>query len=224
MRLIPKSLAGEARGPCLAMRAIEFLVSEGLPGERTVPAGSFLEGDWMKSRFIPSLVLGLFVLLASRETGFGQGLTNSALRGRVTSEAQGLPGVQVELTSPALQGTRTTFTRGNGDYVFVGLPPGDYTVSFKLQGMQTVTKPAALTAAQETTLDASMVLSGVTAATTVTAKTETVSTSLQGSTTVTTEITDKLPVARTIVSAVAASAGVAQVTGLNNAFSISGGP
>ena len=177
----------------------------------------------MRRTSVGFLVLGVAVLLASRGTVFAQGLTNSALRGRATSEGQGLPGVLVELTSPALQGTRTAFTKANGDYVFVGMPPGDYTVNFKLQGMQTVTKTAALTAAHEVTLDVSMVVAGVTAAATVTAKTETVSTSLQGSTTVTTELTNKLPVARTILSAVAASSGVAQVTSINNAFSISGG-
>ena len=169
-------------------------------------------------------VLWVAVLLASRGTVFAQGLTNSGLRGRVTSEGQGLPGVQVEVTSPALQGTRTTYTKANGDYVFVGMPPGQYTVSFTLQGMQTVTKTASLTAAQEVTLDTGLAVAGVTAAATVTARTETVSTSLQGSHTVTTELTNKLPVARTIVSAVASSAGVAQVTGLGNAFTISGGP
>jgi outer membrane receptor protein involved in Fe transport len=178
----------------------------------------------MRRTGVGFLVLGVAVLLASRGTVFAQGLTNSALRGRVTVQGQGLPGVLVELTSPALQGTRTTSTKENGDYVFVGMPPGDYAVSFTLQGMQTVTKTAALTAAQQVTLDVSMVVAGVTAAATVTAKTETVSTSLQGSTTVTAELTNKLPVARTIVSAVAASSGVAQVTGLGNAFTISGGP
>jgi Carboxypeptidase regulatory-like domain/TonB dependent receptor len=177
----------------------------------------------MRRTGVGFLVLGVAVLLATRGTVFAQGLTNSALRGRVTAQGQGLPGVLVELTSPALQGTRTTFTRGNGDYVFVGMPPGDYTVNFNLQGLQTVTKTVALTAAQQATLDVSMGVTGVTAAATVTAKTETVSTSLQGSTTVTTELTNKLPVARTILSAVAASSGVAQVTGLGNAFSISGG-
>jgi Carboxypeptidase regulatory-like domain/TonB dependent receptor len=177
----------------------------------------------MRRTGVGFLVLGVAVLLASRGTVFAQGLTNSALRGRVTTEGQGLSGVLVELTSPALQGTRTTSTRANGDYVFVGMPPGDYTVNFTLQGLQTVTKTVALTAAQQVTLDVSMAVAGVTAAATVTAKTETVSTSLQGSTTVTTELTNKLPVARTILSAVAASSGVAQVTGLGNAFSISGG-
>jgi hypothetical protein len=179
----------------------------------------------MRNRFIPILVSCLAVLLVSRGTAFAQGTTNAALRGRVTSGGQGIPGVQVELASPVLQGTRTTYSKANGDYVFVGMPPGDYTVNFRLQGLETVTKTKfALTAAAEQTLDVSMVVAGVTAATTVTAKTETVSTGLQGSTTITTEITNKLPVARTIVSAVAASSGVAQVTGLGNAFTISGGP
>ena len=178
----------------------------------------------MRRTSVPFLVLGVAVLLASRGMAFAQGLTNSALQGRVTGAGQGLPGVMVELTSPALQGTRTTFTKGNGDYVFVGMPPGDYTANFKLQGLETVTKTVALTAAQQVTLDVSMVVAGATAVATVTAKTETVSTSLQGSTTVTTELTNKLPVARTILSAVGAAPGVAQVTGLGNAFTISGGP
>ncbi len=170
------------------------------------------------------LVLIGFVFLAPGRRVLAQGLTNSALRGRVTAGGQGIPGVSVEVTSPNLQGTRTAFTQSNGDYVFVGMPPGDYIVSFKLEGMQAVTKKVTLTTAQQGTLDAAMVVAGVTEATTVTAKTETVSTDLQGSTTVTRELTDKLPVARTIVSAVAASAGVAQVTGLGNAFTISGAP
>src|ERR1700693_2030334 len=120
----------------------------------------------MRRTGVGFLVLGVAVLLDSRGTVFAQGLTNSALRGRVTAQGQGLPGVLVELTSPALQGTRTTSTKENGDYVFVGMPPGDYTVNFTLQGLQTVTKTAALTAAQQVTLDVSMVMTGVTAAAT----------------------------------------------------------
>jgi hypothetical protein len=178
----------------------------------------------MKRTGVAFLVLVATFLLASGGVILAQGLTNAALSGRVKAEGQGIPGVTVELTSPALQGVRTTTTREGGDYVFVGMPPGDYTVTFKLQGMQTVTKTVALKAAQQVTLDASMVVAGVTASATVTAKTETVSTSTQGSTTVTSELANKLPIARTIVSEVAASAGVAQVTGLGNAFTISGGP
>ena len=155
----------------------------------------------MKRTGLSFLVLAVTVLLASRRPVLAQGLTNAGLRGRVTSQGQGIPGVQVELTSPTLQGTRTTYTKENGDYVFVGMPPGDYTVEFKLQGLEAVKKTVALTAARQATLDVSMVVAGVTAAATVTAKTETVSTSLQGSTTVTNELTNKLPVARTIVSA-----------------------
>ena len=178
----------------------------------------------MKRNRISFLILGAAILLAAEGVLLAQGITNSALRGRVTTEGQGLPGVAVELTSPTLQGTRTAYSTANGDYVFVGLPPGDYTVSFKLQGMVTVTKTVTLTTAQQATLDAVLKLSGVTAEATVTAKTETVSTSLQGSTTVTTELLDKLPITRTIASQVAMSAGVAQITGLGNAFTISGAP
>jgi hypothetical protein len=95
-------------------------------------------------------------LLVSGAIALAQSVTNSALRGRVTSEGQALGSVAVGLTSPVLQGARTAYTSANGDYVFVGMPPGDYTVTFTLQGMQTVTKTVALTAAQEATLDATM--------------------------------------------------------------------
>ena len=62
--------------------------------------------------------------------------TTTALRGKVENENAGLPGVLVTLKSPALQGDRTTSTSASGDYSFAGVPPGDYTVAFSLQGFQ----------------------------------------------------------------------------------------
>ena len=96
-------------------------------------------------------------------------------------------------------------------------------MNFKLQGMVTVTRTIALTTAQSQTLDAAMKLSGVTEKPRSRQDGDGLD-GFQGSTTVTTELTNKLPVARTIVSAVDQSAGVAQITGLGNAFTISGAP
>lgn len=47
---------------------------------------------------------------------------------------QPLPGVTVELTSPALQGVRTVSTDVNGKFFFKILPLGEYKLSAKMQG------------------------------------------------------------------------------------------
>jgi hypothetical protein len=73
------------------------------------------------------LFLGVVAGAAAQTTG--------GIVGRVTDEGGGsLPGVTVEATSPALQGTRTAVTDRTGSYRLTLLPPGDYTVSFTLDG------------------------------------------------------------------------------------------
>jgi hypothetical protein len=165
-------------------------------------------------------VAALLLLICFGSLALAQSMT-TALRGKVENENTGLPGVVITLKSPVLQGERTTTTSANGDYAFVGVPPGAYTVTFVLQGFQTVTKTIPLTAGQPATQDAVMSLSGVTTETVVTAKSETVSTTTTASTTYTTDLTNKLPITRTLLSAVNLSAGVAQ-TAPNGAFVISG--
>lgn len=151
--------------------------------------------------------------------------TTTALRGKVENESAGLPGVLVTLKSPSLQGDRATSTSANGDYSFSGIPPGDYTITYSLQGFQGVTKSIRLTAGQPATQDAALALTGISTATVVSAKAETVSTTTQASTTITTEITNKLPVGRTILASVGLSSGLAQVTSLGGAqgVTVSGG-
>ncbi len=148
--------------------------------------------------------------------------TTTALRGKVENENAGLPGVLVTLKSPSLQGERTAATSASGDYSFAGIPPGAYTVTFSLQGFQAVTKRIALTAGQPATQDVALALSGISTATTVSAKAETVSTTTQASTTLTSELTSKLPVGRTILASVELSSGLSRVQGLANAVTISG--
>ena len=47
-----------------------------------------------------------------------------------SSDGQPLPGVTVTATSTSLQGSRTTVSTANGDFILPLLPPGDYTVTF----------------------------------------------------------------------------------------------
>ncbi|MEO8585797.1 MAG: carboxypeptidase regulatory-like domain-containing protein [Acidobacteriota bacterium] len=166
----------------------------------------------------------LILLICCGSLALGQS-TTTALRGKVENENAGLPGVLVSIKSASLQGDRATTTSTNGDYSFAGIPPGDYTITFALQGFQTVTKTIKLTAGQPATQDAALALSGISTATTVSAKAETVSTTTQASTTITTEITSKLPVGRTILASVGLSSGLNQVTSLGGAagVTVSGG-
>ncbi len=158
----------------------------------------------------PSLrIVLVLLLLGSAGAALAQGLTSATLRGRVSNEGQGLPGVTVTIASKSLQGSRTSVTTSNGDYAFAGVPPGEYSVTFAIQAFKTVTQTVALSAAQETRVDTVLSLTGVEAAATVVGRSELVSTSSpQASQTFTKELTDTLPVARTLLSSVALSAGV----------------
>ncbi len=81
--------------------------------------------------------------------------TTGRIVGRVADEEGGvLPGVAVEATSPALQGVRVATTDGSGDYRLALLPPGEYTVVFRLEGFAVETREAVrVDLARDTTLN-----------------------------------------------------------------------
>ncbi len=66
--------------------------------------------------------------------------TAAAIVGVVTDEqGRAIPGVTVEVTSPALiERTKTTVTAADGAYQVVDLRPGEYSVTFTLEGFQVV--------------------------------------------------------------------------------------
>ncbi len=82
----------------------------------------------------------LLVLVFSLAIGssYAQRLTGK-IAGTVTDdEGVPLPGVGVEISSPALMGVRAQVTSEKGVYRFLNLPPGVYKVVFKLEGFQTL--------------------------------------------------------------------------------------
>lgn len=83
--------------------------------------------------------LALFVL-ASSGPAAAQALTG-VLTGRALDASGGvLPGVEVSIASPAMiGGPRTGFTNEQGVYRFTQLPPGEYSVTFRLAGFKTLT-------------------------------------------------------------------------------------
>jgi hypothetical protein len=91
------------------------------------------------------ILLPVAVLLALASLGSASAQTVSsttgAINGRVTDESDAaLPGVTITIASPAMQGTRTTVSGGDGTYRFPAIPPGDYTVTYELAGFGTVVR------------------------------------------------------------------------------------
>lgn len=167
------------------------------------------------------LVLLILPLLAASQIE-AQGLPTGTVAGRVAeTEGLPLPGVTVTAKSPNLQGTRTAVTNVNGDYVIPNLTPGDYVVTFVMSGFQSVTRNVKVSASQQQVLNTKLSISAVAAEAVVTAQSETVSQTSQAATTYSTEMTNKLPVARTILSSVVLSAGV-NTNGPNGNVTVSG--
>src|SRR5687768_11111478 len=118
-------------------------------------------------RTAPKVFLLLIAVLASGASARTQATTGS-IAGRVlSSDGQPLPGVTISATSPMLQGSRTAITSTSGDYLIPLLPPGTYSVSFDLDGFQTVKRAQQVAGAYNAVIDISMSPSGVSEVVTV---------------------------------------------------------
>jgi outer membrane receptor protein involved in Fe transport len=171
----------------------------------------------MKSRFT-ALVCAL--LLAT--TGvLAQGVITGALTGTVTTEGAPLPGATVTVTSPNLQGVRTSYTDANGNYNFVGLPPGDYTVSITLEGLAPVTRTTRVSLSGTARVDAAMQVSTVTEAITVTATAPAVLETTEVQANFQKEQIDALPVSKDVNAVANLAPGVTN-NGPNGGMQISG--
>ena len=115
------------------------------------------------------LIAVIFATWMTAAVGVAQSIPTATLTGKVTLDGEGVPGVAISLTSPQLQGTRTVVTTGAGDYLVPFLPPGEYTVTFELQGMRTVSQRMSLAAASTDTLDVALELAPLEETVTVTA-------------------------------------------------------
>jgi len=85
------------------------------------------------------------------------------IKGRVV-DPQGaiIAGAALTLTSPELQGQKTAATDAEGNFVFLGLPPGAYRLEVKQTGFQPAAQSGiSLRAGQTLTLDLSLSVSGV---------------------------------------------------------------
>ncbi|HUP47962.1 MAG TPA: carboxypeptidase regulatory-like domain-containing protein [Thermoanaerobaculia bacterium] len=134
--------------------------------------------------------------------------TTSSLTGRVVMDGNPLPGVTVTISSPALQGTRTAYTDVNGTYNFSALPPGDYTVRFEMESMQTVSRTQRIGLGQTGRVDAEMRLTAVAEAITVTASAPAVLETTEVQTNIQANLVENLPIARTLQATTTLAPGV----------------
>src|SRR5712691_4473344 len=155
-------------------------------------------------KFLWRSALLLFVLTPS--SLFAQATTGNIL-GTVTSEGKPLPGVTVTVTSPSLQGTRTAVSGQAGGYNLPSVPPGEYTATFELSGMQTLRKPVTVNVATTSRDDVDMNVSTVSEAITVTAAASPTAEATQVTTNFKIDQINELPVGRNINSITLLSPG-----------------
>jgi len=161
----------------------------------------------MKSRALV-LYVGLALLLTALPM-LAQ-IPTGTVSGKVTSaEGEALPGVTVTVASPSLQGTRDAVTSETGEYKIPLLPPGEYEVSFELEGFSNPKRSVKVSAAQGIRLDAELSNTAVSEEIVVTGSYETISTSPQAATTYEKQFIESLPVERNIRETVLLTPGVA---------------
>lgn len=144
------------------------------------------------------VLLAISFALPTAGIASAQGVQTGVLTGTVRDASNlVLPGVAVTISSPALQGTRTTTSDMNGVYVFRALPPGTYAVTFELSGMATREEQATVELSRTTTLDALLQLAGLQEAVVVTAELPTALTTVQTGQNLTYREINALPAGRT---------------------------
>src|SRR5215475_14427850 len=88
----------------------------------------------------PLGVLGLMCAMAVGATRASAQETaqNASVFGTITDETgAALPGVTIEVTSPALQRAQSATTDGQGAYRIANLPPGTYRIEYAISGFRT---------------------------------------------------------------------------------------
>src|SRR2546427_12643143 len=96
----------------------------------------------MKRRGLFVVVALLAVCLLASTHAFAQGggaSTTGSINGRVSDSSGGvLPGVTVTVTSSSMMGVQSSVTDSGGNYRFPPLPPGTYTGTLELPGVNTL--------------------------------------------------------------------------------------
>jgi len=175
----------------------------------------------LEQAFIVGLSLALVLAIGTQ--AWAQGRQTGTLRGSAQDSTDAiLPGVTVTARSDALQGARTTVTDLNGNYEIIGLPPGQYTASFALQGFTTVDDQVAVPLGGVATVNVTMLVGTVAEAIQVTAQVPTPLTTTQTSQNIISEQIEQLPLGRTLFRIAELAPGLTANTPNNGQIAING--
>ena len=160
-------------------------------------------------------------LLGLAGAAHGQATTGS-IAGRVhSSDGLVLPGVTATLTSPMLQGSRTTMTSDSGDYLIPLLPPGVYSLVFELDGFQTIKRTQQAAGGYNATVDVTMSPAVMREEVTVVADAQPLVETAQVATNIKQSLMAALPSNRTIDAVLLMTPGL-HATGPRGAYTING--
>jgi hypothetical protein len=164
------------------------------------------------------------LVLGCATVSSAQGVQTGTLTGTVIDQIEFvLPGVTVTVTSPALQGVRTTHTDWNGVYRIPGLPPGTYTVRFDLAGFRTVEVTQRVDLGLTARLDAALEVAGITEQVQVTADAPNIIAAPQGGANLRATDMQPLAVQRTVLGLAELAPGVSTMTPNDRQLTIAGG-
>ena len=153
-----------------------------------------------------------------------QGTQTGTLRGVVKSEAgDPIPGVTVTVSSPALLGEKTTQTTQSGEWLIRALTPGEYTISYTLEGMQPAQTTATVELGQTTPVTVVMRPADLEETIVVTTEESTVLSSSQVSTTYKADEIEAMPIGRTPAAIATLAPGLTTNTPNAGQVTISGG-
>ena len=170
----------------------------------------------------PLVAAGILVLAWT--TAFAQGRQTGTLVGTVTDrDGLVIPGASVVVSSPTLQGPRSTTTDGNGNYTIPGLPPGDYTVRFELAGMRAVEERQRVDLGLTARVDSQMQLDTLTEVLTVVADAPSAVTVVSSGANYRADMVDKLASPRTIQGVAELAPGLTDNTPNAGQVTIAGG-
>ena len=164
----------------------------------------------MNRRYLISLLAVIVAVTAIPAAA--QTSQTGSISGTIMYNGEGLPGVTIQISSPASQGDKVVISQSNGDFISPFLPPGEYTVTFSLEGFRTQTAEGVKVSNQQAKrLDVMMVDESFEGEIEVVGAGETISQNIVAQTTVPLDFQEKLAVTRTIESA------SLLVPGVNNA-------
>jgi hypothetical protein len=177
----------------------------------------------MRKRVCCAVLLFLMAAVPAAISPIQAQTTSATLTGRATVEGKGVPGVTVTLTSPALQSNRIVTTGDDGEFTAVALPPGPYTVTFELAGLQPAVRNLRLAVAGAARADAELTPRAMAESVIVEPYPLSVTSSPQVATNLSGELVEFLPSGRTIIDTVLLAPGV-QNSGPSKQPIINGAP